>query len=323
MCSSIGIQHSLNQVLKAQKQLALTTSNQPSTSSDSVNGATYLNDTQFAEMAHIVSNFTDNQRLETPRNQGTSLKDQEPNETERSRLAIEKQEACPQVRLDERETERAHDAERIRKLEEEGGRHFLMEQVAELDLEIEGVIERTRLWGLAEHSSSSPSIEQEKEVGLENGAGTPMRSKETPRVKKKNKNSDGSISATRLEMRVAGMNSAPTQVHSSSPPTFPPPPYHQHGPTTFPYVLPSAYNLSQQLVYLPMGPGMIYPSYPSFYGANFYGQSHLVPPQTTVNNINSGNFANVTISNVNNDNCGKGRMILFAHSEYSHFVLFF
>jgi hypothetical protein len=246
MCSNIAIQRNLDQVLKAQKQLALTISNQTSIS---MNGATYLTDTQFAEMAHIVSNVTDIPRLETPRNQGTNLKDQEQDETERSRLVIEKQEW-------------AYDAEGIRKLEE-GERNFV------------------------------------------------MRSKETAGVKKKKK-SDGSISAT----PVAGMHNASTHVYSSSPPTFPPLPYHQHGPTTFPYALPSAYNLFQHPVYPPMGAGMIYPS---FYGAPSYGQSHLAPPQTTMN-INSGNFASVTISNVNN---GKGRMISFAHSEYSHFVLFF
>lgn len=270
MCSSIAIQRNLDQVLKAQKELALAISNQTSIS---MNGATYLTDTRFAEMAHIVSNVTDIPRLETPRNQGTNLKDQEQDETERSRLVIEKQDVCPQGRLDEREAERAYDAEGIR--------------------------ERTKLWGLAEHSSNPPLTEQEKEVDLEIGAGTPMRSKETAGVKKKKKKSDGSISAT----PVAGMNNASTHVYSSSPPTFPPPPYHQHGLTTFPYALPSAYNLSQHPVYPPMGAGMIYPS---FYGAPSFGQSHLAPPQTTVNNINSGNFASVTISNVNN---GKGRMI--------------
>lgn len=318
MCSSISIQHDLNQVLKAQKQLALTISNQTSTSSESVNGAAYLTDTQFAEMVHIVSDITDIRCLETPRNQGTNLKDQEPNETERSRLVIEKQEACPQGRLDEREAERAHDAEGIRKLEE-GGRHFVMEQVADPDLEIEGVIGRTRLWGLKEQSPSRPPLtDQEKGVDLENGSRAPMRSK-TAGVKKKKK-SDGSISATPLKMRVASMNTASTHVHSSSPPTFPPPPYHQHGLTTFPYALPSAYNLSQHPVYPPMGAGMIYRS---FYEAPSYGPSDLAPPQTIVNNINSGNFASVTISNVHNDNYGKGRTILFSHSGYSHFVLFF
>ena len=347
MRSSLAIQHELNQVIKAQKQFALTISNQIA-SSESVNEAIHSTDAQSAEMAHILLDVADTQRLDAPRNPGTSLHDQEPNETERNRLfvaeetdalqelvslgpTIDKQEVCrripavetvfdkgedemrePQGLLDERKAEHAH-----------GGRYPVLGQVAELGLEIEGSIERTSICGLAEQSSSRRLTEQEKEANLEtvNEAVSPIRSKKTARVKKSKKKSDGPTSATPLKGKFAGMNSAshasPTQVHSS-PSIFPPAPYHQHGPTTFPYALPSTYNLSQYPAYPPSGAGMMYQS---FYGPPSYSQSHFAPPGTTVTHVNSGNVTNVTISNVNNDNYGKGMAILFAHREYSHRVL--
>ena len=197
------------------------------------------------------------------------------------------------------EEQRDRNLERIRKLDE--GRHSVMEWAAKLDLEPEGYVERKRFLGLAEHSSSPPSTEYAKEADLENEAVASIRPKRTVRVKKSKKKSDGSASTTPLEMRFASTNMAsardafPMQVHSSPPPIFPPPPYHQHGLATS-YALPYP-------VYPSMGAGMMYPS--SYWAPPSYNQSHSTSPWTTVNNINSGNIANVTISNVNNNNYGK------------------
>jgi hypothetical protein len=204
-----------------------------------------------------------------------------------------------------------------------------MERLAKLDLEHQGYIEREKLWSLEEHSSSPPLTKHAKEVDSENEAVASIRPKKTSRVKKSKKKFDGSASTTPSEMRFAGTNMAstshafPTQVHFSSPPIFPPSPYQQHGPATPSYALPSAYNISQYPIYPLIGAGMMDPI---FYGPPpSHSQSHFAPPRTTVSNINSGNVGSVTISNVNNvnDNYGNGMVILVAHSEDSHLVLFF